>query len=199
MGDTPIAGASQAIGQKSDLLSQSSAGAVADLLNTPDLPLSTASWDDFSRMTSRDATNPFAYSRSLKGDDSGGSASGGREDIIKYAKRFIGMPYAWGGSNPNTSFDCSGLVQYVAKKFGLNLPRISAQQARSGTRSSIDALRPGDLVAWDNSSRNNGADHIAFYVGNGYILEAAHTGTNIRIRKLGKNEGAWGVQLNYPK
>jgi cell wall-associated NlpC family hydrolase len=50
-------------------------------------------------------------------------------------------------------------------------------------------------VAWDNSSRNRGADHIAIYIGNGQIIEAPRPGVPVRIRKLGKNERAWGVRL----
>lgn len=196
MGDTPISGAQEAIGQKSDLLNQSTAGAVSDLLDTPDLPLTTASWDDFQNITQNSGISPNAFSRSLAGDDESGS--GGREDVIKYAKQFLGVNYVWGGSSPS-GFDCSGFTQYVAKKFGVNLPRISAQQARFGTRTDIKSLQAGDLVAWDENNRNNGADHIAFYMGNGYILEAPHTGAQVRIRKLGKNEGAWGVHLKYPK
>ena len=72
---------------------------------------------------------------------------------------------------------------------------MSYQQANYGSRVGLNKLRPGDLVAWDNSSRNNGADHIAMYIGNGRILEAAKPGTSVRIRKLGHNEGAWGVRI----
>jgi cell wall-associated NlpC family hydrolase len=125
-----------------------------------------------------------------------GKATGTRADVVAYARKFLGVNYVWGGASPS-GFDCSGLVQYVTSKFGLHLPRISADQARSGKRTSIGNLMPGDLVAWDENGRNNGADHIAFYIGNGMILEAPHTGAQVRIRKLGKNEGAWGVHLDY--
>lgn len=128
-----------------------------------------------------------------------GTAKGTRGEVVNYAKQFLGMMYKWGGSNPNTSFDCSGFVQYVLGKFGVNMPRISADQARSGTRVSLGDLQAGDLVAWDNSSRNNGADHIALYIGNGQIMEFSRPGQASHIRKLGKNEGAWGVQINYGK
>lgn len=122
-----------------------------------------------------------------------------RNNIVNYAEQFKGMWYKWGGSNPSTSFDCSGLVQYVYKKFGLSLPRISAQQAMVGRRTSIQNLKPGDLVAWDDSSRNVGADHIAIYIGNGQIMEAPHTGAQLRIRSLGNDSfdrSAWGVSLS---
>lgn len=56
-------------------------------------------------------------------------------------------------------------------------------------------MQAGDLVAWDNSSRNNGADHIAIYLGGGLIAEAPRPGVALRVRKLGDNEGAWGVRV----
>ena len=117
-----------------------------------------------------------------------------RDKILTEAMRYIGTPYVWGGTSPK-GFDCSGLIQYVYGKYGLDLPRISADQANFGSRTDVGDLRPGDLVAWDNSGRNAGADHIAIYAGDGYIIEAPHAGASVRRRKLGSNEGAWGVSL----
>jgi cell wall-associated NlpC family hydrolase len=124
------------------------------------------------------------------------AVGGDRGKAVRLAKSFVGLPYIWGGTNPNQGFDCSGLVQYVYKQaFGINLPRVSYQQANSGRRVGLSALQPGDLVAWDNSARNNGADHVAIYLGGGQIVEAPRPGVPIRVRKLGKNEGAWGVRI----
>jgi cell wall-associated NlpC family hydrolase len=92
--------------------------------------------------------------------------------------------------------DCSGLIYSAFAKAGIPMPRVSYQQANSGTRVALNQLQPGDLVAWDNSSRNSGADHIALYIGNGQILEAAKPGTTVRVRSVGSGEGAWGVRLN---
>lgn len=117
-------------------------------------------------------------------------------EIITAAEKYLGTWYRYGGSGPG-GIDCSGLVQQAYRAAGIELPRISFQQANSGTRVSLKDLRPGDLVAWDNSPRNPGADHIAIYVGNGQIIEAAHTGTRVRIRRLGADEGAWGVQMGW--
>lgn len=125
----------------------------------------------------------------------GGSAL--RDKIIAMGMNYLGTPYVWGGTRPG-GFDCSGLLQYIFGKEGVNLPRVSYQQANYGQRIGIGNLRPGDLVAWDENSRNNGADHIALYIGNGQILEAPHTGATVRVRTLGKNEGAWGVALTLP-
>lgn len=115
--------------------------------------------------------------------------------IVSAAKNMLGLPYVWGGTSPSSGVDCSGLVQAAYKAAGLSVPRVSFAQANSGRRVSFDKLRPGDLVAWDNSARNNGADHIAIWLGNGQILEAPKPGARVRTRKLGRNEGAWGVNM----
>ena len=125
---------------------------------------------------------------------SGGSAVGRK--IVEAAEHYLGIPYKWGGSGPG-GVDCSGLVQLAYKAAGISIPRISFQQADAGTRVSQKALRPGDLVAWDNSSRNDGADHIAIYIGNGQIIEAPHPGAKVRIRRLGADEGAFFVRMGW--
>lgn len=128
-----------------------------------------------------------------------GIAGGARSRVVQLGQQLAraGIPYVWGGSNPDTGLDCSGLVQYVLRQVGVNLPRVSFQQANSGKRVALSSLRAGDLVAWDNSPRNNGADHIAIYLGNGLIVEAPKPGLSVRIRQLGSKEGAYGVALNY--
>ncbi len=111
----------------------------------------------------------------------GGGTTG--ERVVDEAEKYLGMPYVWGGSDPSQGgMDCSGLVQHVYQQFGIDLPRVSADQARSGTPvTSMDQARPGDLLAWDNSGRNVGADHIAIYAGNAMMVEAPRTGLDIRL------------------
>lgn len=110
----------------------------------------------------------------------GASAEG--EAVVAEARKYLGLPYVWGGSSITKGVDCSGLVQQVYKKFGYDLPRVSADQARAGRPvASMAEARPGDLIAWDNSSRNNGVDHIAIYLGDGKMIEAPRTGLNVRI------------------
>jgi cell wall-associated NlpC family hydrolase len=121
---------------------------------------------------------------------------GWRKAVISAAKSALGTPYVWGGNNLQSGVDCSGLLQQAFARAGISIPRVSYQQANFGKRVGLDALRPGDLVAWDNSSRNNGADHIALYIGNGQVIEAARPGTVVRIRTVDPDEGAWGVQIN---
>jgi cell wall-associated NlpC family hydrolase len=102
--------------------------------------------------------------------------------VVDEAKKYLGLPYVWGGTSISKGVDCSGLVQSVYKSLGYDLPRLSADQARSGRPiASMADAQPGDLIAWNNSSRNDGADHIAIYVGNGKMIEAPRTGLDVRL------------------
>lgn len=128
------------------------------------------------------ATDFAAALDATSGDRVTGSASTSEQAVVDEARKYLGLPYVWGGTDPKKGLDCSGLVQVVYKNLGYDLPRISADQARSGRPvASLAEARPGDILAWDNSSRNNGADHVAIYIGDGKMIEAARPGTDIRI------------------
>lgn len=105
--------------------------------------------------------------------------------ILGAAESALGVPYQWGGNSLATGVDCSGLVQRAFAAAGISLPRVSNQQANVGQQiGSIDEAQPGDLLSWDNSSRNNGADHIAIYLGNGLMIEAYRTGAPVRVTQV---------------
>jgi cell wall-associated NlpC family hydrolase len=122
------------------------------------------------------------------------AASAKGDMVAAAAKKYLGVKYSWGGEGP-AGVDCSGLVQLAYKAAGIQLPRVSYQQATSGKSVPINQLRIGDLVAWDNNPSLPGADHIAIYLGDGRIIEAAKPGTVVSERALGKDEGAFGVQI----
>lgn len=111
---------------------------------------------------------------------SGVSASGGTTaaKVIAEAKKFLGVKYVWGGESPS-GFDCSGLTQYVYKKFGVNLPRVAADQAHAGKAVSAAEAKPGDLVFYHNP-----ASHVGIYLGNGKMLDAPNSRSVVRIEKL---------------
>ena len=98
--------------------------------------------------------------------------------VVRYAKRFIGVRYVYGGSSPRAGFDCSGFVRYVYAHFGVSLPHSSYAQFGDGRRVSRRSLRPGDLVFFD------GVGHVGLYVGNGRFIHAPHTGTRVQITPL---------------
>lgn len=145
-----------------------------------------------------DATTPDGGSTFEQLFPRQGTVGGSRERVGQLARQLLGTPYVWGGTDPDKGLDCSGFVQYVLKQIGVSLPRISADQARSGKRTTLGGIQIGDLVAWDNSSRNGGADHIAIYLGNGQIIESPRPGLGVRIRTLDESDDdAFGVALNY--
>jgi cell wall-associated NlpC family hydrolase len=95
-----------------------------------------------------------------------------------YAKRFRGVPYAWGGSSPRTGFDCSGFVRYVYQHFGIALPHSSYGDMSHGRRVLRKYLKPGDLLFFADGG------HVGIYVGHHKLIDALHTGTVIRISTM---------------
>ncbi len=127
------------------------------------------------------------------------NATGVRQKVVDEARKWVGVPYVWGGTS-NTGWDCSGAMQWLFGRYGVDLPRLSSQQALYGKRVDISQAKAGDMVAWNNGSRNGGpeAEHIALYLGEGMVFEAPRPGVASRIRKLGADEGdIWGVSLSY--
>src|SRR4029079_1255117 len=107
-----------------------------------------------------------------------GSATG--DAVVAAAKRYTGVPYRWGGTDPTTGLDCPGLVQRAYADLGIDLPRTSAEQARVGQAvASLADARPGDLVAFGSP-----VHHIGIYVGHGRIITAPHTGEVVQIEKI---------------
>lgn len=101
--------------------------------------------------------------------------------IVDEARKYLGVPYVWGGTDPKRGLDCSGLVQLVYKNFGIDLPRVSYQQAREGRAvPSLAQARPGDLLAFGSPSVN----HIAIYIGDGKMIEAPRPGLQVRISEV---------------
>jgi hypothetical protein len=137
------------------------------------------------RPTAASTTGAARFAGALTDATSTGRAtadSSTGEAVVAEARKLLGLPYVWGGTDPERGVDCSGLVQVVFREFGIELPRVSADQARAGTPvASLAEARPGDLIAWDNSSRNDGADHIAIYIGDGQMIEAPRPGGVVQI------------------
>ena len=117
------------------------------------------------------ATDVLAATKVRPGEDTGVRVS-------EYARRFVGVPYHWGGSSPRGGFDCSGFVAYVYRHFGISLPHYTYSQFGRGRSVSRRGLAPGDLVFF------NGLSHVGLYVGRGRFIHAPHTGTRVRIDVL---------------
>ncbi|MBU3172502.1 C40 family peptidase [Clostridium estertheticum] len=91
------------------------------------------------------------------------STASQKKSIIANANKLIGIPYIWGGTK-TSSFDCSGLVQYIYKSIGVNLPRTTYQQVGEGSAVSINNLEVGDLVFFIGNA------HVGIYVGNNKFI-----------------------------
>jgi hypothetical protein len=103
------------------------------------------------------------------------------------ATQYLGVPYKWGGANPETGFDCSGLVAYVFAQLGVSLPHYAAAQWYSPDAVWVrpERLQAGDLVFFTGSDGTRRAPgHVGIYVGDGYLIDAPHTGSFVRIDRL---------------
>jgi cell wall-associated NlpC family hydrolase len=92
-----------------------------------------------------------------------------------------GLPYVWGASGPN-SFDCSGLVQWAMARAGIQMPRVAADQARTGPAVPVSQLQPGDLLFYHTDPTDPGyISHVAIYLGHDEMLQAPQTGENVEV------------------
>lgn len=109
--------------------------------------------------------------------------------ILAEAEKYVGFPYVWGGSNPNTSFDCSGFVSYVYNQCGWDFGRLGAQGLYNiSTRTNNP--KPGDLVFFTGTYDTPGVSHCGIYVGDGWML---HCGDPISYANL--NNSYWQSHL----
>lgn len=109
--------------------------------------------------------------------------SGIGERALAIAKTRVGVPYLWGGIGKG-GYDCSGLVYSSFAQAGKPVPRVATDQYWASKRVAIKDLQPGDLVFWGNGGSDKSIYHVAFYVGNGQILEAPYPGEVVKFNPL---------------
>lgn len=95
--------------------------------------------------------------------------------VLEIASRYIGVPYAYGGSTPD-GFDCSGFTSYVYAQLGITLPRSSAAQGSVGIVIPADQAQPGDLMWWSG--------HVAIYAGGNLQIDSSQPGTTVQFREI---------------
>ena len=105
------------------------------------------------------------------------------EEIVDYAKNFLGYDYVYGGTSPKTGFDCSGLTYYVYKHFGYTLSRTSTAQAKNGKEVAKSELQPGDLLIFKNQALTK-IGHVGIYIGNNKMIHASEPGIGVVITDL---------------
>jgi cell wall-associated NlpC family hydrolase len=135
----------------------------------------------------------------------GGSPAAQR--AVQAAEAEIGLPYVWGGGGTNgpsgsasappsqvgqPGFDCSGLVEYAFARAGVTLPRVAQDQfdyvqAHSTLTTVVAQLQPGDLVFF--SDNEQGVNHVAIYLGDGNIIQAPQTGSDVSYATLAGDMG----------
>ena len=96
------------------------------------------------------------------------AASRKGQQVVKYAKKFVGNKYKYGGSSLTKGTDCSGFTRGVYKKFGKSLPHSSSAQRRYGkkVKGGIKNAKAGDLICYSG--------HVAIYIGDGKIIHASN-------------------------
>jgi cell wall-associated NlpC family hydrolase len=115
---------------------------------------------------------------------------------VEIARQYLGVPYVFGGSNPATGLDCSGLVQLVYRQVGIALPRTAQLQYAATTRISRDQLEPGDLVffARTYADPHDWITHVGIYIGGGMQINAPTEGQVVSIQPV--FSGFWGAHFD---
>jgi cell wall-associated NlpC family hydrolase len=117
--------------------------------------------------------------------DGGGPGGGPRAlAAVHEARRYLGTPYQWGGSTPQTGFDCSGLMQWAYAKAGIRIPRTTYDQIDAANARPVGRreLQPGDLVFFRDSSGD--VHHVGMSLGGDRFIQAPHTGDVVKISSL---------------
>lgn len=101
--------------------------------------------------------------------------------IVSMAKRMLGQPYRFGGSNPLEGFDCSGLVQFTHSQVSLGIPRVSIEQYQQSSDVRVSDIKPGDLLFYKTSSTPN---HVTIYIGERQFIHAPSSGKQVKIGSM---------------
>lgn len=146
-------------------------------------------FDEYSEISSDRESfykNTLKQNDTSSSDSSNSSGSSGssaiQDQVIQYAKQFLGVPYVWGGKTPS-GFDCSGYVSYVYKYFGKTLTPYTYTMKNEGTEVSIGNMKPADIVFF------NGFDHVGIAISKTQYIHAPTTGDVVKI----SNFADWGT------
>ncbi len=115
------------------------------------------------------------------------------EELVFYALAYLDVKYRYGGSDPETGWDCSGYVSHVFKNaIGVTLPRTSAGMSERGESIGRAALKPGDLVFFNTLKR--AFSHVGIYIGDNRFVHAPSSGKSVQISDM--NSNYWARRFN---
>ncbi len=216
--ELPVAGfATTGIGGIDAVVSHETAASVglpagnAIVVSAPKADLNALVGQIKRMVPTRTVVQPLVYSVNSGGVTPGGTGVAGGATIgatltrgevstmLAAALSRQGMPYVWGAAGP-TSFDCSGLVQWSFGRAGIAMPRVAADQARTGPLIPSSEAQPGDLMFWRTDPTAPGyISHVAIYIGNGQMIQAPEPGQNVEVVPAVFGAGFAGVVQVRPQ
>jgi cell wall-associated NlpC family hydrolase len=105
---------------------------------------------------------------------------GSTTTILEFAAKAVGAPYIWGALSGQPGFDCSGLVHIAYRHAGIQIPRDAYEQWMKSAKIKRSDLKPTDLVFSAKADRPSQVTHVAFYAGDGQLIEAPQAGMFVR-------------------
>lgn len=149
--------------------------------------LDSDQWARYEVLQDTKGGRPYLFNGSLSWGGSDGSGEPGIDyqvpaealtdpefaAMLEEAEKYLGTPYVWGGSSPETGFDCSGYVCWVLNESGWDVGRTTANGLwQQSTKISEAEAKPGDLVFFEGTYDTPGASHVGIYVGDGMMISA---------------------------
>lgn len=115
------------------------------------------------------------------------------QNLVNESMGYLGIGYRFGGTSPETGFDCSGLVQAVFRNaLGLDLPRTAHEMASRGDKVAKQELKPGDLVFFNTMRR--AFSHVGIYLGDGRFVHSPSSGGSVRVESM--STSYWAKRFN---